>query len=120
MQILKKVILVEIEGANPFSGLRSTAFGVYLNLLEKFDSRQLFLFESLGPESIDTKVSLIGINPVFKIDVIDDIVRISGNQQLLEKLQLIFKGEFLLEPSAGVLSYRLTCRKAIWDFFKNT
>lgn len=115
---LKKVTPVEIEGANPCLGLRSTAFGVYLNLLEKFNSRQLFLLESLGPGSIDTKVSLIGINPVFKIDVIDDIVRISGNQQLLEKLQLVLKGEFLLESSVEVLSYRLTSRKAIWGFLR--
>jgi anthranilate synthase component 1 len=82
----KKVNAIQIEGVDLGMGLRSTAFGVYLNLLEQFGSRELFLLESMGPSSIDTRASLIGINPVLNIEVFDRIISISGNQQLLKKL----------------------------------
>jgi len=114
----KKVSSVQINGAIPEMGLRSTAFGVYLNLREKFDSRELFLLESLGPGSIDTKVSLIGISPALKIEVFDLIVSISGNAHLLNELRLIYKGESLIESRAGVLRYQLGRRNEIWDFLR--
>ena len=73
----KKVKTIQINGVDPSVGFRSTAFGVYLNLLEQFSSRELFLLESMGPSSIDTRVSLIGINPVLNIEVFDHIITIS-------------------------------------------
>ena len=114
----KKVNAIQIDGADPGMGLRSTAFGVYLNLLKQFCSRELFLLESMGPSSIDTRVSLIGINPVLNIEVFDCIISISGNQQLLKKIQLIYSGELLVDANTHRLKYQLTSRNAVWDFLR--
>ena len=114
----KKVKNIQIDGADPDVGFRSTAFGVYLNLLEQFTSRELFLLESMGPSSIDTRASLIGINPVLNIEVFDHIITIAGNQQLLKKIELIYSEELLVDSSAYTLRYQLTSRNAIWDFLR--
>lgn len=93
----KKVNEIQIDGADPHLESRSTAFNIYLNLLERFDSRELFLLESLGPASIDTRTSLIGINQVLNIEVFDCIVTISGNEELLREIQSLYEGELLIE-----------------------
>ena len=114
----KKMNTIQIDGVDPGMGFRSTAFGVYLNLLEQFGSRELFLLESMGPSSIDTRVSLIGINPVLNIEVFDRIISISGNQQLLKKIELIYSRELLVDSNTHILRYQLTSRNAVWDFLR--
>lgn len=114
----KNINDIKLSGVKPSTGFRSSAYGVYLNLLERFDSKELLLLESLGPGSIDTRVSMIGINPVLKIDVIDRIVTIKGCYELLIKIQLIYEGEELVEFSGEILRYRLTSRKAVWGFLR--
>jgi anthranilate synthase component 1 len=115
----KKVSAIKLDGVNPHKGYRSAAFGVYLNLLDKFDSKELFLLESLGPGSIDTKVSLIGVNPVLNVKVFDRIVAISGNQELLKEIKLLYEGEILVESSGQMLRYQLGSRNAVWEFLRS-
>jgi anthranilate synthase component 1 len=114
----KNINDIKLSGVKSNTGFRSSAYGVYLNLLERFDSKELLLLESLGPGSVDTRVSLIGINPVLKIDVNDRIVSITGSHELLKKIQLIYEGEELVEFSGEVLRYQLTSRKAAWGFLR--
>ncbi|MEY3225343.1 MAG: hypothetical protein RL565_1533 [Pseudomonadota bacterium] len=114
----KKVNEIQIDGADPHLESRSTAFNIYLNLLERFDSRELFLLESLGPASIDTRTSLIGINQVLNIEVFDCIVTISGNEELLREIQSLYEGELLIESRLGMLRYQLISRNAIWNFLR--
>lgn len=114
----KNINEIRLNGVKASTGFRSSAYGVYLNLLKRFDCKELLLLESLGPGSIDTKVSLIGINPVLKISVIDRIVSITGCHELLKKIQLLYEGEELVEFSGEVLRYQLTNRKAVWGFLR--
>lgn len=114
----KKIKDIKLNGADTQAGNRSSAFAIYRNLLNEFDSKDLFLLESLGPGSIDSKTSLIGINPVLNIEIFDRIVTISGNEQLLKKIQLLYELESILESSTCMLRYRLTNRKAVWGFLR--
>lgn len=114
----KKIKEIQLDSSAPVSSYRSSAHGVYLNLLNEFDSKELFLLESLGPGSIDSKASLIGINPVLKIEVFDLIVTIYSNEKILKIIQLHFKRELLIESSANSLQYLLTNRKSIWSFLR--
>lgn len=109
---------VQISGAEIGLGYRQCAFDIYLNLLDQFNSSDLLLLESLGPGSIDSKTSLIGINPVLNIEVVDLSVEISGNEVLLKKIQLIYKNELLVERSPCTLSYLLKNRNSVWDFLR--
>lgn len=109
---------VQIIGAEIGLGYRHCAFAIYLNLLKQFKSAELLLLESLGPASIDSKTSLIGINPVLNIEVFDLSVTISGNEVLLKRMQLIYKKELLVECSPCTLRYVLKNRHSVWDFFR--
>jgi anthranilate synthase component 1 len=114
----KKVNDIQLDMKKMPTGYRSSAFGVYLNLLEKFDSKELVLLESLGPGSIDTKVSLIGINPVLHVEVFDQIVTISGNKELLKEIQLLYSEERLIEVGGQALKYQLASRNVVWGFLR--
>lgn len=115
----KKVNDIQLDAVDVHVGFRSSAFGVYLNLLEKFDSKQLLLLESLGPGSIDTKVSLIGINQVLRVEVFDRMVTISGSCELLKEIRLLYEGEELIEASERTLRYQLASRNFVWSFLRS-
>ena len=99
-------------------GFRSLAFGIYRNLLNQFDSKQLMLLESLGPSSIDSRRSLIGINPVLEIDITDQIVSIRGNREILTSVRAIYEDSCLLESGLNELQYGLSDRKSVWNFLR--
>ena len=114
----KNIKDIQIIGAEIGSGYRSSAFAIYSNLLHQFSSRELLLLESLGPGSIDSKTSLIGINPVLNLEVFDLIVKISGNEELLKRIQSIYKEEQLIEHSECMLRYIIKNRHSVWDFLR--
>jgi len=115
----KKINEISLEGAiTELGDYRPAAFGIYLNLLNVFNCKELLLLESLAPGSIDSRVSLVGINPVLRMEVFDLIVTISGNEQILNKIRLIYEKENFLESSAFILRYRLPDRKAVWDYLR--
>ena len=111
----KKISNIRIDSNDKQLSYRSSAFGIYRNLLNKFDSKDLLLLESLGPGSSDSRTSLIGINPVLKIEVSDLIISIYGCEQLLQKVQALYSNEAMLDSSASLVRYQLKDRKAIWD-----
>lgn len=115
----KKMNDIPLDVLEVHTGFRSSAFRVYLNLLEKFDSKELLLLESLGPGSIDTKVSLIGINPVLRVEVFDRIVTLSGSHELLKEIRLLYEGETLIEASGQALKYQLSSRNVVWGFLRS-
>jgi len=118
MITFKKNRDIQLAGLDLVTGYRSAAFGIYLNLLNEFDSKELFLLESLGPRSIDSKTSLIGINPVLNIEVFDLTVTISSNEEILKIIQFLYEGELLIESNESSLKYLLTNRKSIWNFLR--
>ena len=75
---------------------RTAAFYVYLNLLNSFESKELFLLESLGPKSVDSKKSMIGILPILKIEVTDCVITITGNTALLGRCKTLFVEQKLI------------------------
>lgn len=99
-------------------GYLPLAFSAYINLLNDFDSRDLVLMESLGPSSNETKISLIGINPVLNIKIFDTDVVITGNEFLLIKIRSIYSTQNLEYSSTSLLQYKLNERKGIWDFLR--
>lgn len=99
-------------------GYRSLAFGVYQNLLDQFDGKQLMLLESLGPSSTDSRSSLIGINPVLEIGVTDTIVNIRGNREILTSVKAIYQDSCLLESGVNALQYLLPDRRSVWNFLR--
>jgi anthranilate synthase component 1 len=109
---------IQISGTEAGLDYRSSAFSIYLNLLNLFNSRELLLLESLGPGSIDSKTSLIGINPVFNLEVFDLIVTITSNEELLKRIELIYQGELLIEHGVRTLRYKLKNRNSVWDFLR--
>ena len=109
---------IELGGNNANVGNRASAYGVYLNLLEKFDSTELLLLESLGPSSLDTRSSLIGINPVLHLEVIDRSITITGSEALLKKIRLLYSTADLIEYDEQVLRYQISCRNAVWEFLR--
>lgn len=114
----KNITDIQIIGEKMGSGYRSSAFAIYLNLSNQFSSRELLLLESLGPGSIDSKTSLIGVNPVLTLEVFDLMVIISGNEILLKTIRLIYKEESLIEDGACTLKYILKNRNSVWDFLR--
>ena len=114
----KKISNIRIDSNDKQLSYRSSAFGIYRNLLNKFDSKDLLLLESLGPGSSDSRTSLIGINPVLKIEVSDLIISIYGCEQLLQKVQALYSNEAMLDSSASLVRYQLKDRKAIWEFLR--
>ncbi len=109
---------IQISGAKVGSGFRSSAFAIYKNLLNLFNSRELLLLESLGSGSIDSKTFLIEINPVLNLEVADLMVTISGNDELLKIIRLIYKEEVLVERGECALKYVLKNRNSVWNFLR--
>lgn len=97
---------------------RSAAFGFYRNLLAEFDSKNMVLMESLGHRSHDSKVSMVGIDPVLNIKVFNCTVTIIGNNELINSIRLLYGNEHLIASSAQTLQYQLVERKSVWDFLR--
>lgn len=97
---------------------RTVAFDVYLNLLKTFNSKEMFLLESLGPKSIDSKKSMIGILPILKIEITDCIITITGNKTLLDRYRALFVEEELIEATVSYLRYQLFERSEVWKYLR--
>lgn len=57
IKILTTTTYVPLDG----SDLRKNSFLIYQKLLKNFDGDQLMLLESLGINSVDSRVSMVGI-----------------------------------------------------------
>lgn len=97
---------------------RTAAFDVYLNLLNSFESKELFLLESLGPKSVDSKKSMIGILPILKIEVTDCFITITGNTALLGWCKTLFVEQKLIETTISFLRYQLLERSEVWEYLR--
>jgi anthranilate synthase component 1 len=113
----KKIQTIELSH-NQNEDLRSRAFGIYLELLKKYRSDELLLLESLGSNSIDSRVSLIGICPTLTIAISDCIITFRGNELLLEEIATLYVDEACSKSDIGVLEYQIANRKQIWDFIR--
>ena len=115
----KKTIPIKLKIDNEELGdLRKRAFDVYQNLLTNYKSNELLLLESLGVNSIDSRVSVIGVNPALNLSVKDCEITINGNLQLLKKIAAIYKDEELIDSSDQSLVYQIPNKKLIWDFLR--
>ena len=114
----KKVSYLFDGGMDQSLDCRHMAYGTYLNLLTEYGGDKMLLLESLGPNTVDSRVSLIGINPVFNIAVQDCEVTISGNETLLEAMRPIFQAEKIIGSSATKLKYAIPKRVMIWNFLR--
>lgn len=75
IKILTTTTDVPLDG----SDLRENAFLIYRKLLKNFDSDQLMLLESLGINSVDSRVSMVGINPIITVNVKNKTISIHSN-----------------------------------------
>lgn len=98
--------------------LRNHVFLIYQKLLNSYSDDDLILLESLGINSVDSRVSMIGINPVVTVTVRDCIVRIQANSQLLSLLKIEDHQITLQHTSPSIYEYRLADKKSAWHFIK--
>ncbi|WP_341659703.1 anthranilate synthase component I family protein [Vibrio sp.] len=106
---------VPLRGAD----LRENAFTIYQSLLESFDTDELMLLESLGINSVDSRVSMIGINPVFTINIKDRVVTIQSNTEFLHKIKIHDDIASLIESSCDISFYQLKDKNLVWEFLKD-
>ena len=114
----QKINKINIQAFEGCSDYRKLAFGIYKNLLDAFSSKDLLLLESLGPKSSDAKRSMIGIMPIMKIEVINHVITIIGNNDLLDVYKSLFGDTYLIYSADEILRYQLADRTQIWDHLR--
>lgn len=114
IKILTTTTDVPLDG----SDLRENAFLIYRKLLKNFDSDQLMLLESLGINSVDSRVSMVSINPVITVNVKNKTISIHSNPILLKELNIADSIASLQTTTLSLSVYQLVDKKMVWQFLK--
>lgn len=112
IKILTTTTDVPLDG----SDLRENAFLIYRKLLKNFDSDQLMLLESLGINSVDSRVSMVGINPIITVNVKNKTISIHSNHILLKELNIADSIASLQTTTLSLSVYQLVDKKMVWQF----
>lgn len=116
---LKKTTLIHTQFlSKKTNNFKEEVFEIYKKLMTLYDQKDLFLFESLGLNSIDSKVSMIGVNPVLSIEVINCEITFISNNDVLNKIAEIYSDEKLFFIGHRILQYKINHRKLIWNFLR--
>lgn len=98
---------------------RPNAFPIYQSLLNSFNSGDLLLLESLGKNSVDSRVSMIGINPVLTLAIKDRFISLHSSSELLTRLRFRSADVTIIRTSNSVIEYQLPNRSSVWTFLRN-
>jgi anthranilate synthase component I len=116
---LKKTREINTQFLNTQSkNLKEEAFGIYKKLMTVYDQKDLFLFESLGLNSIESQVSMIGVDSVLSIEVVNCEITFIANNNILNRIAEIYSDEKLLFIGHRKLQYRIDQRKLVWNFLR--
>lgn len=99
---------------------KEDAFDIYNYLRKRFSLgvNDAFLLESLGVNPIDSKESVIGINPVVKLDVIGSNIFIEGASSLVDTILSSLSGSYG-SPTQGSNAITLKRKADVWDFIRD-
>ena len=98
--------------------LMECAYPMYLKLHQHYPSRELLLLESMIAKSAESKVSIIGVNPVLHISVTDHDVTITANKEIQKKIKNLLSNEVFFELGVDKTGFQLKKRKDIWAFLR--
>ena len=114
IKVLTTTTDVSLDGGD----LRGNAFSIYQELLSNFDSDKLMLLESLGINSVDSRVSMVGINPVITVNIKNKTISIHSNTNLLKELKIADSIASIHKTSSTTSVYELIDKKMVWQFLK--
>lgn len=100
---------------------KTDAFNLYnficMNL--KINKEEIFLLESMGVNNIDSKESIIGVNKLLNIQVVNKKLFITGEDYLIELICDEIRKKYEFIKSNNILDVFFKERKDIWDLLRH-
>ena len=83
--------------SNAQVNLMESAYPIYLELNKRYSTSQMLLLESMIAKSAEAKTSIIGVNPVLRVSVINRQVTITANKDLQKQVKHLYSNESFTE-----------------------
>ena len=100
------------------ANLMESAYPIYLELNKRYSTSQMLLLESMIAKSAEAKTSIIGVNPVLRVSVINRQVTITANKDLLKQVKHLYSNESFTELGIDRTCFHLKERKDVWNFLR--
>jgi anthranilate synthase component 1 len=109
---------MDVRASTSEVNLMESVYPIYLELRKQYPTEKLLILESMNVKSEASRVSIIGVNPVLNISVIDLNVTITANQEIQKKVKILYSNEPYIELGVDATCFQLKKRVDIWSFLR--